>query len=182
MGKRNCDDYLTGRHRPQGYLPDLGLPPEITAGSTEEVMTRDEWEALKATADKFYSSHSDEQIAAYNASRLADYSEIAHARSCGKCNEEISRGFVYLLKGETGLFKIGSSRNLNSRVADIVASLPFSVQIIHSAYVRNRLDLERRWHRRFAEQRVRGEWFRLSEGDVGLFCTMRDELQRPYGS
>lgn len=77
-------------------------------------------------------------------------------------------GFVYLLKAvyEPGLYKIGHSKNLNDRLDLFKVKLPFIVEFEHTIPTEDRYALETELHHRFAEKRLDGEFFRLSQSDV----------------
>lgn len=53
--------------------------------------------------------------------------------------------------------KIGRSRDPWSRRKDLQCSTPF--EIGEPVILQGRGDQERDWHKRFADKRVRGEWF-----------------------
>ena len=78
-------------------------------------------------------------------------------------------GVVYLLEC-SGYHKIGLSRNLEKRCAQLSIALPFDLQVVHTIRANDVRALEIYWHGRFATRRVRGEWFKLSSEDVAEFC------------
>ena len=74
-------------------------------------------------------------------------------------------GGVYVLRcGD--LFKIGYSRDVRSRVMAINAQSPVDVEHVITIHTSNARHLESLLHRSFADKRVKGEWFRLSDEDV----------------
>jgi len=86
-----------------------------------------------------------------------------------------AKGFVYLLRAESGHYKIGRTKNPESRRGTFGVQLPFEVEFEHLISCMDMFALEAELHARFAEKRVNGEWFTLNEEDVAYIKSLGTE-------
>lgn len=77
-------------------------------------------------------------------------------------------GYVYILKDVevTQTYKIGKTVRPYERMKRFAVELPFQTKLIHVIQCDDPSGLEAMLHRHFAEKRVRGEWFNLSQHDI----------------
>jgi len=78
-------------------------------------------------------------------------------------------GWVYLLKGLPGYYKIGRGEDLERRVKQVSVAMPEKVELEHSIKTDDPAGIEAYWHRRFADRRANGEWFKLTREDIRAF-------------
>lgn len=76
------------------------------------------------------------------------------------------RGYVYLVRAETGEYKIGYSMDVENRIKAFSVQPPFDYQLVHSIPVDDMIQAEAALHKRFSGKRIKGEWFALEDGDV----------------
>jgi hypothetical protein len=73
--------------------------------------------------------------------------------------------FVYLMHDEsTGLYKIGKSYNPSNREKTLCAQIPL-LRLLHKTESRTP-NMEKSLHKKYANKRVRGEWFNLTQEEV----------------
>jgi len=89
-------------------------------------------------------------------------------------SEQIKDGpeirFVYLVHDGTGAYKIGYTKDLSKRIwGQIQPAYPRRLELIHAIETEYAEALEAYWHSRFADKRLNGEWFALTEEDVECF-------------
>lgn len=103
---------------------------------------------------------------------LRNNSPVTHP---AKAPNEI-RKRLYLIRNErNGYYKIGISRNPFDRVRTLQSEEPELSLIGHWEAD---IEKERYWHNVFKDCRLRGEWFSLSEDQVGLMMSSLAESEK----
>lgn len=70
-------------------------------------------------------------------------------------------GYVYIIKAETGHFKIGCSKNVPDRMKLFAVKLPFKFEMVNYFPCWNMYLAERELHESYSDYRTNGEWFDL---------------------
>ena len=97
-----------------------------------------------------------------------------HDEASGLLELRASAGLYTHLDGahgrvKVGEFKIGRTNVVDRRLSELGAMSAIEPTLIHEIKTDDPAGVEAYWHRRFADRRMRGEWFRLTTLDVAAF-------------
>jgi hypothetical protein len=110
-------------------------------------------------------------MAAYGGrmSELAKDHLVAGPNTAEEPIDEKVKGYVYLLRSGRR-YKIGKSTDPSRRYREVRLELPDETHQVHTIATDDPAGIERYWHARFAEKRVRNtEFFQLDGADVRAF-------------
>jgi hypothetical protein len=97
-------------------------------------------------------------------------------------NRQVGTAYIYVIEAEgLGLFKIGLATDLTSRFPHYRTECPVPCRPVIAAIV-PQFDvgkIEKALHRRFHDRRKKGEWFALTEDDLGGLATAIREACKP---
>lgn len=82
-------------------------------------------------------------------------------------------GFVYLIKGVHGYYKIGRAVRPPDRISQLEVALPFDIEVLHLIECKDHFEAESMFHKKYRNKRVRGEWFRLTEEDIAEIMAIK---------
>lgn len=94
-------------------------------------------------------------------------------RAPSTAEKQATFGYVYLARGHPGEFKIGRTNLVDRRLSELGVTSAIEPTLIHSIKTDDPAGIEAYWHHRFADKRMRGEWFRLTPVDVAAFRRWR---------
>lgn len=81
-------------------------------------------------------------------------------------------GYVYVVEGG-GYYKIGKAKDIRNRTTWFELKLPFEVKLVYLIESEYYSETEKELHLAFANKRINGEWFDLTEEDL-------DYIMRTY--
>lgn len=152
------------------FLPKIYMLRENVGGTfnlTDQgcfIPSKEEWEVIKVIIEHFYSETTDEEIEKHNESLL--FNPEVRLPNNEKKPKRKTGGYIYFLKADNGLVKIGRAKDLRQRLDHFTAKLPYKLKLVHSIKTDDSVGLEKVFHEKFHDKRKRGEWFELSDSDL----------------
>lgn len=114
---------------------------------------------------KYIADTTDEEIQKYNTESMEQLNmEISALREPKPKKKE--KGYVYLIKADNGLVKIGKTKNIEKRWNHFTTKLPYKLELLFYIDTEDMTGLELELHEQYRKYRKRGEWFELTERHI----------------
>ena len=140
-------DYRTGIKTLRAMAQEHG----ITHGAINKRANRDGWERSKRVR------------------------EVRPVRLAKEVDPLSRAGFIYVIylddSSDERFYKIGMASSFGARFDAHRCASPFEILVACAYFVGNMRAEERELHDEFADKRVRGEWFRLNDGDLDFIAS-----------
>ena len=118
---------------------------------------------------KFYELYSDEEINEHNNNLFEQYNpSYTNYTNSENTTKKPKKGFVYFIKAENGLVKIGRTKDLSNRYKQIQYSALLKTDLLFAIESNDVIKLEQKLHHFFENKMKKGEWFALSDGDIEI--------------
>jgi hypothetical protein len=91
-------------------------------------------------------------------------------------DDQVVKGYVYLLKLGRRHYKIGKTKSLARREYELRIGLPEKPRMVHRIATDDPSGIETYWHKRFRKKRGESEWFELDENDIRAFKSRREYM------
>lgn len=105
-----------------------------------------------------------------NSERIEELNQFIETNKASQKVRKVERrkvpGRVYLLKADNGLYKIGYSKNVQTRIKQIQKNTPHSIEIVCSIKTDDVRTLEAKLHDKYQAALTKYEWFLLSPQQV----------------
>ena len=82
--------------------------------------------------------------------------------------------YVYLMRSGNGYYKIGISKDVDSRLSGLRRQFPVQIEVIHQFACKDYRKAETYLHGKYSDKRVENEWFELSVQDVQWITALCD--------
>lgn len=95
-------------------------------------------------------------------------------REKGKSKKHGTPGYIYLIRADNGMYKIGKAKKISDRLKPFSVEFPMKWGLIHSFYSEEYSLAEAELHMRYADKRDVGEWFKLDADEVEQIKAIQD--------
>lgn len=173
------------------FYDDPSLAPAVYAPHYRDVESPDFITVARAIGQLRAFQHAewilrlplDDAVKTLNISAIAAYQASPNLRrSFPRLEQSINRttengGFIYLLTDQQGHYKIGHTKTLDKRIYQLGTQPPFEIKLLKSCWVPHRQDVEKWLHKICEQYRMRGEWFKFDDQELGRAMRWFDSVK-----
>jgi len=138
--------------------PDMIMP----CNRNSKIVTKKEFNIILKDVMNFYQKYNDKKIEEINI-ELDKPRNINTSDTVKKKNE---KGYIYFIKADNGLVKIGKTINLKDRCKNIKHNNLLETELLFAIKTNNLTKVENNLHKRYENKRYKGEWFSLTKNDI----------------
>jgi hypothetical protein len=138
------------------------------------LMTKDELKDLIEGAEIFFSHYGDGAAEEYNVEVDQRREERRHEEQAAAKPRRAVPGYVYLIRTENGLYKIGKAKDIKKRLQPFGVHFPMKWELVHSFHSDDYSIAEEELHWQYRDKRDVGEWFKLTSADVETITGIQD--------
>lgn len=119
----------------------------------------------------FYETYTNEDIDEIN-SKVDQIrgSKNIYTESKNEQKEFNENEYVYFIKNEDNVVKIGRTINLTNRISALKGASPHELKLMNYIQTHDCVELEEMAHKYFSDKKIRGEWFDVNQNDVKEFA------------
>lgn len=136
----------------------------IPFGKDKKILTKAQWSRIKSAIDNYYNSVSSDEIDEANIELNRIYPKRKYAPS--KTRRGAVPGFIYLLDGSNGCFKIGRAADVDKRLGQHMREFPLKISLIHTIATADMVLGEAFLLSKFSGKKAQGEWFFLDNDEI----------------
>lgn len=124
----------------------------------------------KGFTRRVHSSKAKATVSTESAERVKETDGRLQVEIAGS-KRDLDKGYVYIIKGANA-YKIGKAKNIQERLKQLSTGHEHGLTVYHSIASNAMGRAEASLHKRFADLRVRGEWFNLGETELAYIKTI----------
>ena len=128
------------------------------------IPSRESFNHFVECINEWYSSADDNLIDLYN--KVIAFENLVCPDPKMINDDELRPGYIYIIRADTGHYKIGRTKNVGTRMNFFRVQLPFKFDLVLTFPVADMYRAESLLHDLCSPLRVNGEWFELSNEHV----------------
>ncbi|WP_117884309.1 GIY-YIG nuclease family protein [Aureibaculum luteum] len=98
-------------------------------------------------------------------------------------NEKNQKGVYIISIKDSGLFKIGLTKNIEKRLRQLQTGNPFEYRLVEFFHTPKFKELEKTLHKKYVKNKYKNEWYLLTSAELLEACYFsREYIGRPYAN